>query len=459
MSPHAADDADTSVSSATISSSTQTTVQGKKDAATSPAKQATPPEGSLSATISGRQWIMGQEAFERKMPHHAGIKALWETKWKFPCTKSVYPFHDGKYEDFEPIFNYLIENNINDGTSQAYTEAFIRAGDSLVGEANTLLSSDPKAASDILLRACTIYRIARFPYITSRPTINDPTKWRAWTAQKEAYMKAASTWKDPVEEVMVPHTYSKPGLGEGTHIPVYLRTPSPKHRRETVILFTGLDGYRPDNTTRCDEFLARNWASVVVEIPGTADCPADPADAGAAERLWDSLLEWMEKDRRFNMERVMVWGLSAGGYYAVRIAHTHARKLIGVVAQGAGTHHFFGREWLGRAEGHEYPFGLLSPLALKHGYSDVEDYLANAQKKFSLLENGILEKSSTRLLLVNGILDGLMPIEDSMMLFEHGSPKEARFFPGTLHMGYPAANGAVYPWMEAVMDQMVTKME
>jgi len=29
-------------------------------------------------------WIMGREAFERRMPHHDGIKALWETKWKLP---------------------------------------------------------------------------------------------------------------------------------------------------------------------------------------------------------------------------------------------------------------------------------------------------------------------------------------------------------------------------------------
>jgi hypothetical protein len=27
---------------------------------------------------------------------------------------------------------------------------------------------------------------------------------------------------------------------------------------------------------------------------------------------------------------------------------------------------------------------------------------------------------------LQGTLDGLMPIEDSMMLFEYGSPKEAR---------------------------------
>ena len=25
------------------------------------------------------------------------------------CTKNVYPFHDGKFEDFEPVFNNLIE--------------------------------------------------------------------------------------------------------------------------------------------------------------------------------------------------------------------------------------------------------------------------------------------------------------------------------------------------------------
>lgn len=40
-------------------------------------------------------------------------------------------------------------------------------------------------------------------------------------------------------------------------------------------------------------------------------------------------------------------------------------------------------------------------MALKHGYDSVEEYKAGAQKKFSLLENGILEKPSTRLLLVN----------------------------------------------------------
>jgi hypothetical protein len=81
-------------------------------------------------------------------------------------------------------------------------------------------------------------------------------------------------------------------------------------------------------------------------------------------------------------------------------------------------------------------------MALKHGYTNVDDYKNGVQKKFSLLELGILEKPSTRLLLINvslsapnnvywthktqGTHDGLMPIEDSILLFDHGTPKEAR---------------------------------
>ncbi|EFX04961.1 pigment biosynthesis protein yellowish-green 1 [Grosmannia clavigera kw1407] len=427
-----------------------------------------PPNGAGAAPES---WLMGKEAFEGRMPHHNGIKALWETKWRFPCSISVYPFHDGQPEDFAPIFEHLIEHDINDGTSAAYTEAFFPVAEALTARAETLLSeadsggadatAKTKEASALLLRACCVYRIARFPYITSRPTVNDVTKWRAWEAQKAAYLRAAATWEVPICEVAVPHRH---GLAnEGHTIPVYLRLPpgaSSSSKCPVMVLLTGLDGYRPDNTGRCDEFLARGWASVVLEIPGTADCPADPADPEAPDRLWDSLLAWMAADvPQLDLGRVACWGLSSGGYYAVRAAHTHASHLVGVVAQGAGVHHFFSADWLARADGHEYPFRLTPAMAAKHGFCTGDDDTAGiaafaaggALARFSLLATGILDQPSTRLLLINGTKDGLMPIEDSMLLFEHGTPKEARFFSGALHMGYPMANGSVYPWLESVM--------
>lgn len=40
-------------------------------------------------------------------------------------------------------------------------------------------------------------------------------------------------------------------------------------------------------------------------------------------------------------------------------------------------------------------------MALKHGFKDAAEYKRYALQKFSLLETGILQKPSTRLLLVN----------------------------------------------------------
>ncbi|TGJ85539.1 hypothetical protein E0Z10_g3213 [Xylaria hypoxylon] len=395
-------------------------------------------------------WQMGTNAFEKRMPHHEGIEALWETKWSFPCSKAVYPFHDGAYADFEPIFSDLISRRVDDGYSPAYTEAFFKTAVALEKAGDEASSTGNKLeASALYLRAACVLRIARFPYVTAFPEISCPVKWRAWEMQKKVYLKAAGSWDVPISEVEIPHVSH--GATDRPVISAYVRVPTNKTNCPVVLLFTGLDGYRPDNTGRCDEFLARGWAAVVLEIPGTADCPADPADPASPDRLWDSVFEWMQGDGRFDMQRVMCWGLSSGGYYAVRIAHTHRERLVGVVAQGAGSHYFFAPEWLKRADGHEYPFKLLPALAMKHGFSNIDEYLSQALKRFSLLETGILEKPSTRLLLVNGTLDGLMPIEDSTLLFEYGSPKEARFFPGALHMGYPLANLSVYPWMEEVM--------
>ena len=188
----------------------------------------------------------------------------------------------------------------------------------------------------------------------------------------------------------------------------------------TVIQIFGLDGYTTEFAKNAAEFNSRGWAAVAVEIPGTGDSPALPNDPKSPDRLWSSLLDWLEGQQWVEKTKIVAWGLSTGGYYAMRIAHTHKDRLLAVVAQGGGCHHMFDPEWLSNVGHMEYPFEYASPLAVrrlmlthlanssldvalaaKFGYDGVESLKQDSQKRFSLLENGILDQRSTTLLIVN----------------------------------------------------------
>lgn len=236
-------------------------------------------------------WTLGDK-FTQVYPHLGSINNLWEKKWKFPCERSLYPFHDGQYADFAPIFAQLMEKGIHDGYTDEYTRAFIPTAEDLVSQADRKVAEKGDAQQDavaLYLRACAVYRIARFPYI------NSALKTEVYAAQKAAYMKAAALFPGaPMHDITIPHTAGLPS-DEGSTIPLYVRYPAGASKEQpcpAVVLMCGLDGHRPDNTMRSDEFLKRGWASVIVDIPGTADCPADRRDPQAADRLWTSILDW-----------------------------------------------------------------------------------------------------------------------------------------------------------------------
>ncbi|OQE24955.1 hypothetical protein PENFLA_c009G05171 [Penicillium flavigenum] len=397
-------------------------------------------------------WILGDK-FDTVYPHQGSIKLLWETKWKFCATKSIYPFHDGSLEDFEPVFQKLIADGINDADTDAYTEAFLPTATALEEEASKALNNgNLEHAADLYRRAAVILRISRFPYVSPSTRPETSIKRAAFERQKQVYLKAASLWKPIITEEVIPHTH-RAGR-DGAEIPLYIRVPeeaSATNRVPVVLLMTGLDGYRPDNSQRSHEIINRGWATVIVEIPGTADSPADPADPESPDRLWSSVLDYMERRPEFDMSRVAAWGLSAGGFYAIRASCTHRERLVGSVAHGPGSHFVFSPEWLAKANDHEYPFELTSAMAEKYGYDNEQEFVKNAQKKFSLVETGVLDQDNCRLLMLNGVDDGVVPIEDCIEPLKHGGPKECRFFENRVHMGYPDSLPVAYKWLESVL--------
>ncbi|BCL25227.1 alpha/beta hydrolase [Streptomyces aurantiacus] len=345
--------------------------------------------------------------------HHDSVSALWSHKWRVPCAAGIYPFTDGRVEDFDPVFAELSKISADDPAilyrPDDYAKPFFPVAEQLVAAAQEALSKGGVVEGrDLFLRAAAVCRIARFPVNRS------PLGQEAWEKGKVAYEQGGRLLDPPSIPIGIPFTHADTAAGDlDADIAAYLRLPQgqkPATGWPVVLFICGLDAYRTDHTPRTQQHVDRGYATISFEIPGTGDCPAAPNDPASPDRLMSSVLDWVAAGASaygFNLERILARGISTGGYYAFRIAHTHADRLFAVVAQGGGCHHMFDADWIGAQNQMEYPFALSDALAYKFGYLDPDPAVAVAwyaaeAHKFSLADSGILRAPTCKLLVVNG---------------------------------------------------------
>ncbi|KAK4447315.1 Alpha/Beta hydrolase protein [Podospora aff. communis PSN243] len=393
--------------------------------------------------MAAHKYFIG-EAIDKPAIHHESFEKLWETKWKAPCAMGVYPFMFGCLADFEPVAQSIIAAGLKPPYDwDVYASHFIPQAHKLLAVADEALSNGEKEkASEYYLRASAVFRIARFPAIRS------PKQKECWEAGKDAFYKGAALMEFPIKEVIIPHKHAK--QGEGDVIPANYLVPPGPGPKPVVLIFTGLDGHRTELAVWQRGWLDKGVATVVVEIPGTGDSPADARDPESPDRQLSSVLDWIAAQGELDSTKVVVWGFSTGGYYSLRAGHTHADRLLGVVSQGGGCHHMFDREWLEKVNVLEFPFDLANALAFKWGYGSLEDFIQEAGK-FSLVNDGTLKKKCCNVLLVNGKEDEIFPIEDLYVALEHGGPKLARAVAGRKHMGEPEAFFVILEWIHGLL--------
>lgn len=372
----------------------------------------------------------------------------------------VYPFMFSTAADFEPVVKELVAKNFKEPYNwDEYARVFFPQAEHLASVAREAESNgEVEKASEYYLRSSAVYRISRFPAPRS-----DVQK-EAWRLGKDVCIKGLGMRKHPVHEVQIPHTHRQ--SSEGDFIPVYHLVPesaTPENPAPTLVIFTGLDGYRTELAVWMEGWRTVGVSTVVLEIPGTGDCPATPSDPTSPDRLYSSLFAWIAQQDRLDARKTAIWAFSTGGYYAIRVAHTHADKLAGVVAVGGGCHHMFSAKWLDNVNHLEYPFDLANTLAHKWGYTSLSDFQHEALEKFSLLNDGTLDRPTcARLLLVNGTEDEIFPIDDYYLALQHGAPKEARFVEGAKHMGEPMSFFIILQWLYGVLGvkgDMVKQMQ
>ena len=393
---------------------------------------------------------------------HESVAALWSQKWRALCAAGIYPFTDGKVVDFDPTFAALVAAS-DGGTGilyrpDDYARPFLPVERRLADQADEAASNGLMAdARSLYRRAAAVYRMARFPIARS------PLGQEAWERGKAAYEQAGRLFDPPNLPVAIPFGQADLPAGDrDTAIPAYLRLPKgrrPEAGWPVVLFICGLDAYRTDHTPRIQQHLDHGCATLSFEIPGTGDCPAAPGDPAAADRLMGSVLDWVTAsaaEHGFDPARIIARGISTGGYYAFRVAHTHADRLFAAVAQGGGCHHMFDPAWINAQDRMEYPFALAEALAYKFGYRDTDTDAAVARytaegRKFSLVECGIVGLPTCKLLAINGMEDSIFPIEDSFIVALQGDRKDLVARGNRGHMGSPGAEDILYRWIDDVI--------
>jgi hypothetical protein len=391
--------------------------------------------------------------------HHESVSALWSQKWRVPYAAGIYPFTDATVGDFDPIFAELSRiSNDDPGVlyrPDDYAKAFFPTARQLIAQANDAMSKgDPRQAKALFLRAAAVYRIARFPI--NRSALSE----EAWEKGKAVYEKGGQLLDPPSTPVDMPFTHADTSAGDReAAIRAYLRLPkgdTPAEGWPVLLFICGLDAYKTDHTPRTQEHVDRGYATLSFEIPGTGDCPAAPNDPTSPDRLMSSVIDWVAATASkygFDPKKVIARGISTGGYYAIRVAQTHAYRLFAVVAQGGGCHHMFDAAWIHAQNQMEYPFALADALAYKFGYRDADPATAGVRyaaeaRKFSLVDSGVIGTPTCKLLVINGMEDSIFPIEDSIIVATQGEKKDLVARGNRPHMGNPGAEQILYEWID-----------
>jgi dipeptidyl aminopeptidase/acylaminoacyl peptidase len=194
---------------------------------------------------------------------------------------------------------------------------------------------------------------------------------------------------------------------EGARMVGVLRKPDGAGPHPVVIMIPGLDSTKEELRSTEETFLARGLATFAVDGPGQGEAEYDLPIRGdwsaPAEAILDRLCGLPGLDR----ERVGVWGVSLGGYYAPRVAAALGDRVRACVAL-AGPFDF-GECWDGLPQLTRRTFEVRSRAS---GEADAKRLAG------TLSLQGQAERITAPLLIVFGRKDRLIPWQQAERLRE-----------------------------------------
>ena len=140
------------------------------------------------------------------------------------------------------------------------------------------------------------------------------------------YARGAWALDPPAERVEVPY--------QGTRLAAYLRLPAGGRPVAAVVMIPGLDSVKEELQATAEYLLRRGLATLAVDGPGQGEAEYELPIEPAYERVVTACFDWLEGRPEMDLERLGVFGVSLGGYYAARAAAFEPRARATVALAG-----------------------------------------------------------------------------------------------------------------------------
>ncbi len=284
--------------------------------------------------------------------------------------------------------------------------------------------------------ASVLYGGAQWPIFE-----NSAANLRLNEKKVECYTKYAEYSDHHVERVEIP-------FGEAS-LPGWFHLPPGAHgdRLPCVLVVDGMDGFKEAMVSlNGDKLLSRGTAVLAVDGPGQGECTTRAIhvthdnwfDAGRA------MLSWLQARPEIDQDRIAVYGVSFGSYWATQVAAC-GRDVVGcavaLVCHEPGCHTIM--------ETASPTFKLR--FMYMAGHED-EDEFDRFMAAFSL--RGVGAELACPYLVVAGERDELSPIEHTYQLLDEvRTPKELVVYEGEKH-GLNATSASILgpSWSDHVAD-------
>ncbi len=179
-----------------------------------------------------------------------------------------------------------------------------------------------------------------------------------------------------------------------------LRMPDKPIKPPVVVMVPGLDSTKEEIQSTADYFLRRGLATLAIDGPGQGEAEYELPIEPAYERVASAAVDWIRRHHTLDASRIGLFGVSLGGYYALRAA-AHEPRLRAAV--GLAGPFDFAAVW------DQLP--VLTRAAFKHRSGAGSD--EEARERAGRLTLAGIDRLARPCLVVHGKLDRIIPYSEA----------------------------------------------